>query len=52
MWNVAALVLDVFRFSLATRRIGVMLLVLAGLVAVALAVSAQVTAPLVLYPFA
>lgn len=50
--HVAILVVEATRFGFATRRYALVLLVVLGLAAVALAVAAQTTAPLVLYPFA
>lgn len=50
--HVAVLALEATRFGFATRRYALVVLVLFGIVAVALAVTAQATAPLVLYPFA
>lgn len=45
-------VASTLRYSVAARRATLAVLVLLGLIAVALAVTGQVTAPLVLYPFA
>lgn len=45
-------VASTFRYSVAARRATLIVLVLIGLVVIALAVTGQVTAPLVLYPFA
>ena len=50
--HVALLVVETLRFGATTRRYGVALVVVVGLVLLALALTAQVAAPVVLYPFA
>lgn len=52
MRHVAFIVVETVRFGLATRRLSLVLLIVLGLLAVAIAITAQTTAPLVLYPFA
>ena len=50
--HVLRLLVEVCRFGLSTRRYSVIVLVLLGLLAIALALTAQATAPLAVYPFA
>jgi hypothetical protein len=50
--NIARLLYEVTRFGVSTRRWSLVVAVLLGLVALALAVSAGAAAPLVIYPFA
>lgn len=46
------LVYETLRFSLATRRAAIAIVLLLGLALLALTLAAQVAAPLALYPFA
>ena len=50
--HVVRLVAEVVRFGAATRRVSLVVLVVAGLTAIALVIAAQTVAPFVLYPFA
>jgi hypothetical protein len=51
-YHLAKLVSESMAFGVSTRKVTVALLVALGLVVVALTVTAQVVAPLALYPFA
>jgi hypothetical protein len=50
--HLARMVSDTIRFGLATRRLTFVVAVLIGLVLAAVALSAQVVAPIAIYPFA
>lgn len=50
--NVARLLGDALRYAVATRRVSVLLVVVLGLLALAVAVTTQVAVPIALYPFA
>lgn len=50
--HVVRMLWEAFRYALATRRVSVVLVILVGLVLLAVALGAQATAPLLLYPFA
>ncbi|WCO65890.1 hypothetical protein PO878_15410 [Iamia majanohamensis] len=50
--HLARLLRDVARYSVATRRLALLVLVVAGFVVILLALAAQTTAPLAIYPFA
>jgi hypothetical protein len=49
---VSRLVAETVRYSLATRRSSLLLVVILGLLLLALAIVAQLATPLALYPFA
>ncbi|HMS12990.1 MAG: hypothetical protein V9E99_03510 [Microthrixaceae bacterium] len=50
--HVVRLICEVLRFSIATRRLSLLIVVLLGLALVGLALTAQTVAPLAVYPFA
>lgn len=49
---VGTLLLETVRFGLATRRLGLVVVVVLGLLLVLLSLTAKVVAPLAVYPFA
>jgi hypothetical protein len=49
--HVVRLVVDTFRFAVARRQYSLVIIVVAALLLVALALAAQATAPVALYPF-
>ncbi len=50
--NVSILVFETLRFGLATRRLALVAVVLLGLALLVVSLTAQVVAPLAVYPFA
>jgi hypothetical protein len=50
--HVGRVIADTFRYSFATRRFALLVVVLAGLLIAALVVTAQAVAPFAIYPFA
>lgn len=51
-FHIAKLIVESVRFGVSTRQVSVVVVILVGLALVALTLTAQVVAPLAMYPFA